>query len=229
MRSFEVDHRDHPTLGYVIGRRITKTKLKPEFKGIPGKKIAELVKSGVQIKETKEMEVLEVSYTGDTSINGLLLKNRNNQQQETISISKKYLHQLFQANIILCELTFLDTNDGESNNNNNNKVKSSKDQARERGHIHVSDIKDVFSSENGFPSSSVHQKIVFLHLSNRYSPFYAMDQIVLKLPQHIIDHGFIAISSFIDSTCDELKDLVSQDGLVSLAEYCKVKSAEVSN
>ena len=113
-RVFSVCHAGCPAVGYAIGCR-HKPELKPEYKGLPGHEIRDLVKSGAEIKESKEY--MDVLYTGDTSIEGLL-------KPEIESL-------LPQCAIVLCEATMLEDSD------------EAKQLACDRGHLHIQDIAEL--------------------------------------------------------------------------------------
>eukprot|EP00546_Thalassionema_frauenfeldii_P001691 CAMPEP_0178932608 /NCGR_PEP_ID=MMETSP0786-20121207/22735_1 /TAXON_ID=186022 /ORGANISM="Thalassionema frauenfeldii, Strain CCMP 1798" /LENGTH=310 /DNA_ID=CAMNT_0020609965 /DNA_START=226 /DNA_END=1155 /DNA_ORIENTATION=- len=127
LRAFAVDHCGHPALGYTIVSRRSPG-LKPEYQGLPGKKIGALVKSGVQVK-ADPIERLEVTYTGDTSYEGILKKQENDSSS---SCSDIYRNQAFRAPLILCEATFLDP--------------EMTDLSKERGHMNIDHIPQVLAS-----------------------------------------------------------------------------------
>lgn len=225
MRAYEVDHAGHPALGYAIGSRTT-TGLKKEYQNLDGKSIRDLVKSGVCIKEDP-IEEIEIGYSGDTCANGLMGQSKNSdnvegfEQQSKQKPSSFGIDQLFQAELLLCELTFLDSSD--------NKQQSCI--AAERGHLHINDLKGIFSSHNLLEEENSDSNpckspriIVFYHLSAKYQPAWrALDMIAAGLPTKIRDRCHVAISSMV--TDDEkinnesLVKLIQSNGCISLSDY----------
>ena len=226
MRAFKVDHAGHPALGYIIGSRTT-SGLKAEYQKLNGKELKELVKSGISIKDPP-IEKIEVGYTGDTCANGLM-----NQQIPTTSDDETTtgfdIGQMFQAEVLLCELTFLDSSEGEDQRH----------KARQRGHLHINDLEAIFSSHNQLKedetesnsttitSQEYPKSIVFYHLSAKYRPAKrAMDYIAEGLPQQLIDRCYVAISSMLtqeEQACDF--SISKHNGCVSLKEYLSWKDA----
>ena len=221
MRAFKVDHAGHPALGYIIGSRTT-SGLKAEYQKLNGKELKELVKSGISIKDPP-IEKIEVGYTGDTCVNGLM--NQPNDKSTT----GFDIGQMFRAEVLLCELTFLDSSEGEEQ-----KIK-----ANQRGHLHINDLEAIFSSHNQskkdeaesnsttITSQEYPKSIVFYHLSAKYRPAKrAMDYIAEGLPQQLRDRCYVAISSMLtreEQACDF--SISQPNGCVSLKEYLSWKDA----
>ncbi len=65
LQPFHVSHGGHPALGYCIVSRTTTSSLKPEYRGMEGKKLGELARSGIKIKEINEFERAEIMYSGE--------------------------------------------------------------------------------------------------------------------------------------------------------------------
>ena len=224
MRAFKVDHADHPALGYIIGSRTT-SGLKAEYQKLSSKELKELVKSGISIKDPP-IEKIEVGYTGDTCANGLMKQQIKADDETTIGFD---IGQMFQAEVLLCELTFLDSSEGEEQ-----RIK-----ARQRGHLHINDLEAIFSSHNQseedetqsnkttITSQEYPKSIVFYHLSAKYRPAKrAMDYIAEGLPHQLIDRCHVAISSMLtheEQACDF--SISKPNGCVSLKEYLSWKDA----
>ena len=232
MRAFEVDHAGHPALGYVIGSRTT-SGLKKEYQHLDGASIRDLAKSGVSIK-ADPIETIEVAYSGDTCARGLMRKSVDDCSEQTtteegttiMAVKQKSpfdIGQLFQAELLLCELTYLDSSEDESQTS----------KACDRGHLHINDLESVFSSHNPFgneesdsnPITCQHPKnIVFYHLSAKYQPARrALDLIAEGLPDQLRDRCHIAIASMLtqeERSCEHsLARLIRPNGCISLAEY----------
>jgi len=246
MRAFEVDHAGHPALGYVIGSRTT-SGLKKEYQHLDGASIRDLAKSGVSIK-ADPIETIEVAYSGDTCARGLMRKSVDYDCCEqttteegtttTMAVKQKSsldIGQLFQAELLLCELTYLDSSEDESQMS----------KACDRGHLHINDLESVFSSHNpcweendisttiasvgNEESDSTitcqHPKnIFFYHLSAKYQPATrALYLIAEGLPDQLRDRCHIAIASMLtqeERSCEHsLARLIRPNGCISLAEY----------
>jgi len=153
LHPFSVSHGGHPSLGYtILSRKIVPQGLKDEYKGMDGKQLGALARSGVTIKNPSVVvERFEVCYTGDTGVEGLV--NRctrgggdgvNGLAASLVEddggdagvswerLSLRYLREGFMARLILCELTFLDPSDREK--------------ARQRGHLNIMDIEPILRS-----------------------------------------------------------------------------------
>jgi len=251
VQAIQVDHAGHPALGYVIGSRTT-AGLKAEYQNLDGKSIQDLVKSGVSIKDDL-VEKIEVAYTGDTCANGLMRKlsvvdagceEANGEEMAAPTVKQQSslfgVEQMFQAELLLSELTFLDSSEGDEQRR----------KASERGHLHINDLETIFSShgmlmkessDNPTTSSSSSsiadaasttvtvqhpRSIVFYHLSAKYQPARrALDLIAEGLPYQIRDRCHVAISSMLtqeEKTCDDsasLVKLIQHNGCILLAEY----------
>jgi len=222
MRAFKVDHAGHPALGYIIGSRTT-SGLKAECQKLNGKELKELVKSGISIKEPP-IEKIEVGYTGDTCANGLMKQIPTTATDDETTTGFD-IGQMFQAEVLLCELTFLDSSEGEEQ-----RIK-----ARQRGHLHINDLEAIFSSHNQLGDDDASnsttitypKSIVFYHLSAKYRPAKrAMDYITEGLPQQLIDRCHVAITSMLtqeEQACDF--SISKPNGCVSLKEYLSWKDA----
>lgn len=210
MRAFEVDHAGHTALGYIIGSRTKSAGLKPEYQNLDGNAIRELVQSGVSVK-AGSIEKIEVAYSGDTCRHGLM------KTPEHFSKSATVLGQAFQAELFLCELTYLDSADDEV------KMKMSV----ERGHLHINDLKDIFASHEQLSSrddESETQSIVFYHLSGRYSPATrALDYIAAGLPSQLRSSCHVAVKSLLsenEKTFGQgIQQLIQPNGCVSIKDY----------
>lgn len=230
MRSFEVDHAGHPAIGYLIGSR-TSTGLKEEYKRLDAESLRDLVKSGVVI-QSDPIETIEVAYTGDTCARGLVRQpvdmNERNMASDYVESAKKlsdlYKQQLFRAEVILCELTFLDSSEDSAR----------KSLAEKRGHIHICDVEQIFvCTEQSIDDAEGQAKtisiisnpkhIVFYHLSGRYTPATrALDCIAEGLPRQYRNRCQIAINSMLsqeEKTKDAVGKLVQPNGCISLAAY----------
>ena len=250
MRAFKVDHAGHPALGYVIGSRTT-SGLKKEYKDLDWAAIRDLIKMGVSIKEDP-VEKIEVAYTGDTCAQGLMNQQSNNdgceQTKDGESVQKLAfdIGQMFKAELLLSELTFLDSSEDDKQ----------RQKASDRGHLHIKDLKRIFSShmqwreggENATPrfrrrssswpayvgndvesdSTSITQQypksIVFYHLSAKYQPARrALDFIAEGLPRQLRSRCHVAISSMLSneekSSDDSFTKLIQSNGCISLADY----------
>lgn len=238
LHPFAVSHGGHPSLGYTIISRQIKEHLKEEYRGMDGKELGALVKSGVKIKYSSAVERVEVCYTGDSNMDGLInhLHQRGDESdEEDPTPSIRYLREGFTARLILCELTFLNPTD--------------RQKARERGHINVMDIEpillshgwdfleeknpvyDLRGSSTGVLAGSAESSrsyafrmdvtLVFFHISLRHRPARrALDEICNSLPSKILRsiNCEVAISSFCDGSNDVLT-VVKPNGCVSLSEY----------
>ena len=243
MRAFEVDHAGHPALGYIIGSRTT-AGLKKEYQNLAGIEIRELVKSGVSIK-ADTIEKIEVAYTGDTCAEGLMKQSTitdcdslqmKNQDEAAGTVQRNPsfdIGQMFQAELLLCELTFLDSSEGEEQ----------RTKARQRGHLHINDLDSIFSSHN--PCKEENQSsttisttnqyptsIVFYHLSAKYQPAKrALKFISEGLPHELRDRCHVAISSMMtqeERTSDDdnsIAKLVQPNGCISIADYRSMKDS----
>jgi hypothetical protein len=219
MRAFAVDHCGHPALGYVLVSR-TSTGLKEEYKQLDKNALRDLAKSGVQL-QSDPVENVEMAYTGDTCASGLTFDPNASNEKSLI-----FKQQLFQAEVILCELTYLDSTENEA----------SRQRAAERGHLHICELGKIFTNNelevetysdeatsaiSQCISSKQTQQIIFYHLSGRSSPATrALDMIADGLPRHLRSRCQVAIASLLST--DEkntLGRLVQPNGCISLIAY----------
>lgn len=213
MRAFAVDHAGHPALAYIIGSR-TISGLKAEYQHLNKDEIRHLVKSGTSIK-ADPIEKIEIAYTGDTCAYGLI-KQQSPPTSIVVNACDRDIGELFQAELLLCELTFLDSSEGEEQ----------QCRAIERGHIHINDIERIFSShistwwdEEVVPSditdaSSIKKTIVFYHLSSKYQPgMRALDFIIEGLPSQLLRYYdcYVAIFSMLEDSM-KIRDPEQTDG-----------------
>ena len=201
LRPFNVSHGGHPAFGYTIVSKTTTQGLKAEYKGMNGKELGELARSGVDIKETTIIERPEVCYTGDTSADGLMRNDSN--VLETSSM--EYLRQGFTAPLLLSELTFLDPQDAEL--------------AQQRGHLNVKDIGPILNSHGWKPTSDStgNRQILFYHVSSRHGPAgRLLDTMIKELPSDVVGVAEVAIASFL--TPDTSLD-VKPNGCISMKDY----------
>ena len=234
MRAFEVDHAGHPALGYIIGSRTT-AGLKDEYQNLNGIQIRDLVKSGVSVK-ADPIEKIEVAYTGDTCAQGLMKKQSVTATNHDVigTHTNIDIGQMFQAELFICELTFLDSSEGEEQ----------RTKARQRGHLHINDLESIFSSHNCWQEGDneittnkevgddaiIHRypkDIVFYHLSGKYQPAKrALDFIAEGLPIQLQARSHVAISSMLtqeEKACDFT--ISKPNGCVSIIEYESWKDA----
>jgi len=178
-----------------------------------------LLKNGISIKE-EEKVILEIAYTGDTCANGLIAKKSLILSSE---ISKKsfddasYLHQaITNTNILFCELTFLDNS-------------ITPETAAGKGHMHVLDLKTVFSSYDLLNYPTRVRKIIFFHLSHRYTASSALNKIISLLPTEFSMCCEVAVAALIsDENAKERNLFLNTDiemlnsyGCVRLCEFAK--------
>lgn len=208
-RVFAVNHGSCPAVGYVILSRIP-PQLKPEYRGLDSKQVRELAASGVSVK-TEPRDVLEVAYTGDTKVEGLLLQKNIPAQNEREQKSALYLQQAFQCRLFLCEATFLDNSE------------KAKDLACKRAHLHINDIVRVLD-ENQFARGN--SQLVLMHISARYHAKQALDLIADALPPNTANRCLVAISSLLGN--QQRRDqwwthLIQHNGCIRLSDYLAVR------
>ena len=87
VRPFETYHRV-PSQGYTVWER--RHRLRDEFRGLPGEKLGELRKKGVNIDESRDVALL--SFTGDTRIE-VLERTPELQQTETLIMETTFIDQ----------------------------------------------------------------------------------------------------------------------------------------
>ena len=205
-RVFAVTHASCPAVGYVIGSRHAPV-LKEEYRGLNKSKISELVSNGISIK-AEPLEELEVSYTGDTSVDGLLGKNDAICESESKKKSTQYMQQAFQCRLLLCEASFLDDSE------------KAKDLSAKRGHLHIEDIARVLE-ENKFARDD--RRVVLLHISGRYNAKGAMDHIADAIPSKMASRCLVAISSHLEQfrKGKGWSRFVRGDGCILLSDYIR--------
>jgi hypothetical protein len=190
LQPFRVSHGGHPSCGYTIVSRTTISKLKEEYKGLDGKELGKLARGGIEIKESRIVEKPEVCYTGDTSVDGLLLTD--DLQSMTEDRSMEYLKQGFKAPLLLSELTYLDPKDSEL--------------AKERGHLNIMDIEPIlqsheWESESEIDGLTYSRSILFYHVSGKHGPAERIVEMMIdNLPSHVVNVTEVAIASFMSST-----------------------------
>jgi ribonuclease Z len=87
VRPFETFHRV-PSQGYTVWER--RSRLREEFRGLPGTKLGELRRGGVAIEESHEVALL--SFTGDTRVE-VLERSPELQRTETLVIEASFLDE----------------------------------------------------------------------------------------------------------------------------------------
>jgi len=218
VRAFEVDHAGHTALGYVMGSRTMASGLKQEYQNLDGNTIRELVQSGVSVKETATVEKIEVAYSGDTCRNGLIKNSLHSPEsvEEHLSKSATYLQQAFQAELLICELTFLDSAEDEAQ----------MQRSVERGHLHMNDLEDIFASHGRLNSHDETKSVLFYHLSGRYGPASrALEYIATGLPSQIRNSCHVAIKSLLSekekAAADGIQMLIQPNGCISVEDYLR--------
>lgn len=205
-RVFRVSHCIG-AVGYVIGSRLAPA-LKEEYRGLGSAEIRELVKKGVSLK-TEAGEVLQVGYTGDTSIEGLLVENTTN-EDESEGKSALFVEQAFESRLLFCEATFLDDS------------QKARELSVKRRHLHIEDIVRVLE-ERQYAGDD--QQLILMHISGRYSAKGALDHIASALPRNVASQCLVAISSHLDQVRrrDEAwTHLVQENGCLLLSDYISV-------
>ncbi|HVJ20916.1 MAG TPA: MBL fold metallo-hydrolase [Polyangiaceae bacterium] len=87
VRPFETFHRV-PSQGYTVWEQ--RTRLREEFRGLPGSKLGELRRAGATLDDSHEVALL--SFTGDTRVD-VLERSAELQQTETLVIEASFLDQ----------------------------------------------------------------------------------------------------------------------------------------
>jgi hypothetical protein len=215
LRPFDVCHGGHPALGYSVVSKTTKKCLKEEYRGIDRSNFSKLVKKGAVLYGTEMTERVEVCYTGDTNVDGLLGKGISKNEQ-----SQLYLKEAFTAPLIISELTYLEKKDQEL--------------GRSRGHLNVFDIQPIFESHGwGLAKNNEsgetfganggafdeHRKIVFYHLSGRHGTAERIIHGIKKaLPRDLLKVTEVALSSFIpDPEATTVR--IAKNGCVPMKDY----------
>jgi ribonuclease Z len=88
LRAFETFHRV-PSQGYTVWEN--RSRLRPEFRELPGAKLGELRRQGVALDETERVPLL--SFTGDTRVE-VLERTPELQQTECLVIEASFLDEL---------------------------------------------------------------------------------------------------------------------------------------
>jgi ribonuclease Z len=88
VRAFETFHRV-PSQGYTVWE--TRNHLRPEFRGLPGPRLGELRRQGVELDEHRQ--VARLSFTGDTRVE-VLERNPELQHTECLVIEASFLNEL---------------------------------------------------------------------------------------------------------------------------------------
>lgn len=205
VRVFGVQHAACPAVGYVIGSRRAPA-LKEEYRGLDWQEIRDLLAQGVSIK-TEATEVLEVAYTGDTSVEGLLVgKESIAEGDEREAKSALYVQQAFQSGLLLCEATFLEDSE------------KSKNLSKQRGHLTIHDISRALAAHKFVKTD---QQLVLLHISGRYSASQAMSEIAAVLPTEMFDRCRVAIRSHLTKNHEEKSwtHFVKDNGCILLSDY----------
>jgi ribonuclease BN (tRNA processing enzyme) len=204
LRPFQVSHGGHPALGYTLITKTSKQVLKSEYMEMDKNAIGELAKHGVQIKETKVVERIELCYSGDTNIHGLI---STTYKKKTDSNSILYRNQgLQQAPLLLVELTYLDVKDSQL--------------AQVRGHLNIVDVAKLCDCHGWFINSARDTKrtIIFYHISGKHkSVDTILDMMKNNLPRQMYPFTKVAISAFYGTKLADLT--VDADGCVSLMDY----------
>lgn len=203
LRPFAVTHGGHPALGYYIISKTTKTSLKEEYKGMDKKRLGELARSGVSIKDEIVITRAEVLYSGDTSVEGLM---------------HPALKMAFSASLILLELTFLDHKDIEL--------------AKLRGHMNLANIEPILSAQGwdfekkdkqtGTAVTTHGRKIVFYHISSRHAPLGRLLQAISESIDRILEVAEVdvAVSSFSDHSGAKKNQFnVGPNGCLSMRDF----------
>jgi ribonuclease Z len=88
LRAFQTFHRV-PSQGYTVWE--TRSRLKAEFRGLPGPRLGELRRQGVALEET--LHVARLSFTSDTRVE-VLEHTPELQQTECLVIEASFLNDL---------------------------------------------------------------------------------------------------------------------------------------
>ena len=259
IRVFAVSHAGCPAVGYVVVSRQAPV-LKPEYRGLPQNEIRALVQSGQDIKESKDF--LELSYTGDTSIEALLLRptpkttpssppsqveddnkkndprgssspaeqgdnekemestpdndnridtaagnaDNTNNDEGPMERSDKHLEQAWLCPTILCEATMLDD------------TEVARQKARERGHLHLSDIVQLLQSRRLQQQQQQQQRLILLHVSDRYDARDALHHASQAIPPEYAGLCHLSVSSL--QGYDEFRS-IAKNGIVRLTDYTR--------
>jgi ribonuclease BN (tRNA processing enzyme) len=216
VRPFRTTHAGCPSVGYILGTRQRRKELKAEYRGLSGREMGELARSGVSLKDEIVTEELDVAYTGDTTIHALLTTLDDATNAQSFSSEAQIGRQdsrWFHCDTVFCECTFLDPD--------------SKDMAQDRGHMHVADVVRLLEESCDDASSAV-QRLVLLHLSGRYGASQALVYLEAAIPQRF--HNRIDVAVMPLSGSDKYQDLAtnsfSGEWTVPLAAYAMQRKAE---
>uniref|UniRef100_K3WGI9 Metallo-beta-lactamase domain-containing protein n=1 Tax=Globisporangium ultimum (strain ATCC 200006 / CBS 805.95 / DAOM BR144) TaxID=431595 RepID=K3WGI9_GLOUD len=130
-----------PSFGYIVYRKLSK--LKDEYVGLPGKEIAALKRTGVDVTTTTTTP--EIAYTGDTTaqiFESLTFRGGDVEEQPN-----DFLH----VKVLITEATFVDD-------------AKSATHATSRGHIHLDQLIELADRFEHV------QSIILVHFSARYDP-----------------------------------------------------------
>ena len=215
LRPFEVCHGGHPALGYSIVSQTKKLQLKEEYQHVPPREYSKLIREGKVLHDVEVVEKVEVMYTGDTNVDGLLGKGVTTNQK-----SELFLQQAFTAPLIISEVTYLEKKDLEL--------------ARNRGHMNVFDIQPILEShgwgfqtqkekENRFGPTDgpplEERKIVFYHLSGRHGTAERIIRGLRQaLPRDLLNISEVTLSSFLPDPQDT-NIPIAKNGCVSMKGY----------
>jgi len=252
IRAFRADHANHPALGYLLCSRTSSSGLKPEYRHLDKDSIRNLAKSGVKIQNDPE-EKVEVAYTGDTCADGLIVPDPVVMNSDTAAVSgdgvsmskqksEEYIGQIFRAELIFCELTFLDYEEKDCDGK----------MAKDRGHLHICELERIFSNFAALdcsetitacvvdePTTSVDiskefgqghaPSIIFFHLSGRYGPAkYALDMISAGIPHYLKNRCLVAICSMLSKEekahRDSFVQLIRPNGCIPISDYLDWKN-----
>lgn len=217
IRPFQTTHAGCPSVGYILGTRRKRSGLKAEYQGLPGEELRELARSGVNLKEETITEELDMAYTGDTTIDGLLSRTIPDEEISTPSADReqirKHHSKWHDCHTVFSECTFLD--------------KDSHDMAQERGHMHIDDIVRILEDYCDDEASPV-KRVVLVHISGRYGASQALAHAADAVPPRFHDRIDVAVMSL--SGSEKYADMATTSSIgewtVSLAEYVRAKQGE---
>ena len=165
IRAFATTH-PVPSQGYVAYG--TKEKLKAEFIGSSASEIKALKARGVEITTT--VEVPEVAFTGDTTIDWVDRAtgcrgsaNRESGEENGASVDAVAADAL-RARLLICECTFVDD-------------RCSAEDARRYGHTHIDDL---VARADAFRETGA---ILLIHFSARYKAEEVREALAARLPE----------------------------------------------
>ena len=161
-------------VGYALYYHTPKS-MKPEYQGLRPEEYKQLRANKIEFMDNGR-DVLQLVYTGDTTIEGLLLPENQ---------------FIFQSPIFITELTYMTEGNLNMNDRKDNPGSdTSRQKAAEFGHIHLDDIvenKDLFHAV---------EQLVFVHLSMRYQPYYkALEWLRAQLPDELIDKSYVCLKA----------------------------------